>query len=271
MATIEEIKRLHHDKHIDGNRTCHSFGIARSHQRRMPQCIFVKSEGPRKHGGRHQQHATEQRAGEKRLFQISRRLIHEAGFLGFKGQRRSKQYAGGINLYAYVGGRAASGPDPAGLAGSSPILGPWKWKKLADGNWEGTRGVTQFLGTVVTNGTNPANYHLLTYIMDIMKLTPVGASIIETVNHILDTQDFSEVRWRFGITAAWKEHEIVCKKGAQWSVSKKWVSGRHSFVVPYYGPNNGEVFPGSHESSQDVLRSAYDVAKEISKFVNGGE
>ncbi len=130
-------------------------------------------------------------------------------------------------------------------------------------------------GTLITDQKRRTSNDLFidhySFIMDIMKLAPAGVSITETMNHLLDTQDFSEVRWRSGITAAWKEHEIMCKKGAQWSVSKKWVSGRHSFVVSYYGPDNGEVFPGSHESSQSVLKSTYDVAREISKFVNGGE
>lgn len=128
--------------------------------------------------------------------------------------------------------------------------------------------MVQNLGTVVTNGMNPSDYHLLKIVMEIMKSIPVGASILDAVNHLLDITDFSEVRWRYRITAAWTEHIKMCKSGTTWKVEKRWVSGRHSFDETF-GPTNGMVLPGSHEASQDVLKRAFDVAKEIGKYISG--
>ncbi len=178
-------------------------------------------------------------------------------------------YQGGINLYEYVQSSPVGNMDGEGMLGA-PSVGPWKWKKLPNGTWKGSRAVVQFLGTVVTNGTNPTDYHLLTYIKDIMKLTPVGQAILDAVNHVLDLTDFSEVRWRYGIEAAWTEHEEVCKKGGKWHASKRWVTGRHGISLPFYGPNGGVVLPGDRETSDKVISSAFDVAKEISKFISGG-
>ena len=124
-------------------------------------------------------------------------------------------YRGGINLYGYVNSSPVGNVDAGGLvdwggttskdpnaAETGPIPGAWKWKRFNGSTWEGERGVVQNLGTVVTNGMNPSEYHLLKIIMEIMKSIPVGASILDSVNHQLGITDFSDVRWRYRITAA---------------------------------------------------------------------
>ena len=192
------------------------------------------------------------------------------------------QYINGANTYQFVAGNPVGRVDPIGLfdkggpnsqdwnAGQTgPMVGRWEWKRLSGGKWEGTRGVTQRLGTVITNGLNPSKYGLLRIIEKIMKFIPAGATVIERVNHILETQDIAHVRYRYRATSTWTEHEIVCAKGGKVDVSKAWVTGRKSRATEF-GPNGGEILPGQREASEDVVKGAYDVAKEIAKFLYGG-
>ena len=151
---------------------------------------------------------------------------------------------------------------------TGPIYLGWTWKQLGPGRWEGTSGVLQRLGTVLTNGTNPQDYHVLIFIMEIMKFTPIGSGILDAVNHVLDLVDISKVRWRYRITAAWTAYVIVCNRHGKWIYEKKWVSGRHAFDEEF-GPDGGEVLSGIQESSDDVIKSAYDVAHEIHNFIHG--
>jgi hypothetical protein len=149
-----------------------------------------------------------------------------------------------------------------------PIYGPWTWKKVGGHTCVGTWAVVQELGTVVTNGADPSSYGILKVITKIIKFTVVGASVIDWVNHVLALTDFSKVRWRYRITAAWVEHIKGCDIGGKWTTSKRWVSSRHSWDSSF-GPNGWMVIAGSHEASDDVLESAYDVAKEISEYIKG--
>ena len=192
-------------------------------------------------------------------------------------------YINGADTYQFVGDRPVGLVDPWGLfdkggpastdpgaAQTRPIPEPWKWTKLPGGRWKGTRGVIQRLGTVITNGMSPSDWHLLKLIEEIMKFSQVGEGIIASVNHFLDSQDVAQVRFRYRITAAWTEHVIVCRKGDSWTASKKWVSGRTSRATEF-GPQGGEILPGQREANTDVVKGAYEVVKEIKEFIGHGQ
>ncbi len=214
---------------------------------------------------------------ESRLYYVRNRTYLPV--LGRWLQRDPIGYAGGVNLYEFVGGRAAVAMDPTGtlVVPGMPIplpmhgAGPLKfWRGAIHDLGRGADGKCRFyvnthysqdLGTILTNGWSPAGEDWQAYVaptFDILaKLTEVGG----LVNELLSGTTFDTALYAYEAKVSFIKTRVftyTCCKRYQnpvWeSTTVKNVHFSFWSLGSIQSANLNLLLPGSNERLIDAIK-----------------